>query len=99
MSRVELETVLRNWIRSARGSGELPEGTDEASFVAEKFVQWWREEANASLEEAEAAALPTERELNRLGGLQNPELESACEESVHLRNALHALRSSLGLAE
>jgi hypothetical protein len=95
----EIEQVLSNWIKQATSPpGQLVDGLDPATWVAQRFLAWWRTQSvERPLEGAELAAQSLRSELERLGGWGNPQLGEAMHELVHLRDALAELRAALGL--
>src|SRR5262245_53553238 len=96
MSTNELQEVLANWIREALSpTGEFPEGTDRAEWVATCFARWWQGRVSESFRDAEDAANAMHHELMRLGGWEK--FGDALHEHIHLQDALAELRSILGL--
>ena len=98
MARNEIEVVLANWIGQALSSpGQLPHGTDAAEWIASRFVEWWRMQAERALGDAEMAASAIRDELTRLGGWES--FGEAMHENCHLQDALGDLRRILGIGE
>jgi hypothetical protein len=96
MEPSEIEEVLANWIREALSeSGEFPEGTDRAKWIASQFARWWKSRVELSLGDAELAATSIHLELMRLGGWEK--FGEALHEHIHLQDALVDLRLTLGL--
>ena len=98
MAQSDIEEVLRNWIEQAISPpGKLAENIDRPGWVAERFIDWWREQVDDSLGSAEIAATTLRNELKRL---DDPvRLGEALHELTHVQDALAELRSDLGLAE
>ena len=100
MSQTEVEEVLSNWIREAlSGEGELlPNGIEPARWVAKNFLRWWQAQGvDPWIEDAEGAACRLRRELESLGGFNNPDLGEAMHAVIHLDDALADIRRALGM--
>jgi hypothetical protein len=92
----EVRDVLANWIVQATTPvGRLPEGTDPAGWVADRFSAWWRERAEGYLRDAECASAAVRAELIRLGGWET--FGEALHELIHVEDALGDLRGTLRL--
>ena len=100
MPTSDIEQVLANWIGQATSEpGQLVEGLNPATWVAQRFLSWWRSEGvERPLGDAELAVQGIHSELERLGGWKNPQLGEAMHELIHLHDALAELRRALGLA-
>ena len=97
MARNEIETILANWIGQALSPpGQLLQGTDAAEWIASRFAEWWKVQAERALVDAEMAASAIRDELTRLGGWES--FGEAMHEHCHLQDALGDLRTILGLA-
>ena len=93
MSRQRIVEVLASWLREARASGEIVGGLDEATYVAERFIAWWREQVEESLGQAESFAEQLASELRRARD------RGEFEDMTHLLDALGDLRADLGLEQ
>jgi hypothetical protein len=94
----EVERVLANWIEIAlTPPGSLPPDVAPARWVAEKFLRWWRNDFEESLDQsigqAEIALARVRSELDRLGGWDK--FGEALHECIHLGDALAELRAAL----
>lgn len=106
MNADEIETVLANWIEQALSPiGQLPEGTAPASWIAARFMEWWRQSLREALNDidgtvsnAERATEAVRKELIlRLGGWES--FGDALHELIHLRDALGELRGIMKLSQ
>jgi hypothetical protein len=93
----EAERVLANWISEAMSpDGQLPAGVSVSSWVAGKFLRWWRKDAEGDIEDclgqAETALAVIRHELELLGGWQK--FGEALHECMHLGDALADLREA-----
>jgi hypothetical protein len=94
MASHQVREALANWIGQALSpAGNLPEGTDRAEWVADRFAAWWRPQVQDSLEAADAALSAVREELMRLGGWQK--FGEALHELIHAGDALSDLRARL----
>jgi hypothetical protein len=96
--REEAEAVHANWIAAALSPvGQLPPDVPPAQWVAEKFLRWWRGDAEERVGEligdAESALAGVRSELMRLGGWS--QFGEALHECIHLGDALGDLRATL----
>ena len=98
MTRPEIQKVLRNWIDQANSpTGKFDDGIDPAQWVADRFVEWWRDEVRPQLNALEEAAEVLREELDKL---KNPRLlDAAIHEAGHIEDYLSDLRMALGFEE
>ena len=98
MPKSEIEQVLENWIEEAQSPvGQIADGLSPAAFVAQNFVQWWRNRLDESLGDVESALCNAREELNRLGGWQK--FGEALDEICRSQEGMADLRVALGLME
>ncbi len=52
----EIRSVISAWIAQANSPiGKIPDSTDPAEWVADRFLEWWEPETRDAIEEAEGA--------------------------------------------
>jgi hypothetical protein len=99
-SKLEIERVLSNWINQATmPPGRLADGVEPAKWIAQQFLNWWQSEIEDYLSDAERAIAAVRKELQRLGGWENPDFGEALHELTHASEALAGLRFTLGFGD
>ena len=96
-TNTEIEEVLSGWVRQALSSnGRLADETDPATWVAQRFLEWFRPQVEEALEAVEGTAADIREELQLLRDGTARKFDGVLHEMAHLDDNLAVLRRCLG---
>lgn len=69
----ELRNVLSAWIAQANSPiGKIPDSTDPADWVADRFLEWWEPQTRDAIEGAETALAELRDQANAMASNDMP---------------------------